>query len=210
VDPAPAVASLGVTEDQRQVAAKQFERAAEVLASASQDKGYAYDLLLTCCKLDPTNTTYRRRLRQAAVEVRQRQGLGKWMAPLTAFAAKARLRTAKHSGNYRKVLDCGEEVLARSPDDVATHLDMADAAEAMGLTGLHIWLLEQACKLALKDPEPLRRLATAYEKLKDLDKAIVVWQSLRKLWPHDSQAARKINALSIRETIIRGNYDDTT
>jgi tetratricopeptide (TPR) repeat protein len=209
IDPAPAVAALGVTEEQRQVAAGQFERAAEVLASASQDKGYAYDLLLTCCKLDPTNTTYRRRLRQAAQEVRQRQGLGRWMGSLTAFAAKTRLRTAKHAGNYRKVLDCGEEVLARAPEDVATQLDMADAAEALGLIGLHIWLLEQACKLALKDPEPLRRLAVAYEKQQDLDRAIVVWQSLRKLWPHDSQAARKINALSIKETIIRGNYDDT-
>jgi hypothetical protein len=209
MDPAPAVAALGVTEEQRQVAAGQFERAAEVLASASQDKGYAYDLLLTSCKLDPTNTTYRRRLRQAAQEVRQRQGLGRWMGSLTAFAAKTRLRTAKHAGNYRKVLDSGEEVLARAPEDLATHLDMADAAEALGLIGLHIWLLEQACKLALKDPEPLRRLALAYEKQTDLDRAIVVWQSLRKLWPHDSQAARKINALSIKETIIRGNYDDT-
>jgi hypothetical protein len=198
---------LGVSQEQRQVAAAQFERAREVLANVNQEKGYAYELLLSCCKLDPTNLTYRRKLRQAAQEVRQHQGLGRWLAPLTALAAKTRLKAAKHAGDYRKVLIHGEGVLARSPDDLATHLDMAHAAARLNLPTLQIWLLEQACKLDLKDPEPLRRLAAAYEQQNDLDKAIAVWQGVRKLFPFDSEAPRKINALSIKETIIRGNYD---
>src|SRR5439155_11186468 len=123
--------SLGVSDEQRQVAAGQFERAQEVLVGYSQEKGYAYELLLSCCKLDPANLAYRRRLRQAAHEVRQRRGLGRWLAPLTALAAKTRLKAAKHAGDYRKVLVLGEQVLARYPDDVATQLDMADAAGRM-------------------------------------------------------------------------------
>jgi len=205
--PSPSPDTLGVSDEQRQVAAGQFERAQEVLTGYSQEKGYAYELLLSCCKLDPANLAYRRRLRQAAHEVRQHRGLGRWLAPLTALAAKTRLKAAKHARDYRRVLVHGEEVLARSPDDVTTHLDMADAAARLNLPHLQIWLLEQVCKLDLKDPEPLRRLAGAYERQNDLDHAIAVWQGIRKLFPQDGEAAHKINALSIKETIIRGNYD---
>jgi serine/threonine-protein kinase len=205
--PSPSPELLGVSQEQRQVAAAQFERAREVLANMNQEKGYAYELLLSCCKLDPANLTYRRKLRQAAQEVRQHQGVGRWLAPVRALAAKTRLKAAKHAGDYRKVLIHGEQVLARSPDDLATHLDMADSAARLNLPNLQIWLLEQACKLDLNDPEPLRRLAEAYERQNDLDKAIAVWQGVRKLFPFDSEAPRKINALSIKETIIRGNYD---
>jgi serine/threonine-protein kinase len=205
--PSPSPDTLGITDEQRQVASGQFERAQEVLTGHSQEKSYAYELLLSCCKLDPTNLAYRRRLRQAAQEVRQHQGLGRWLTPLRVLAAKGRLKAAKHAGDYRKVLVHGEEVLAYSPDDVATHLDMAEAAGRLRLAEVQTWLLEQACKLPLKDPEPMRLLAAAYERQNDLDRAIAVWQGVRKLFPQDADAARKINALSIKETIIRGNYE---
>jgi serine/threonine-protein kinase len=205
--PSPLPDVLGISEEQRQVAAGQFERARQVLAGYSQEKGYAYELLLSCCKLDPANLAYRSGLRQAAHEVRRRRGLGRWLAPLTALAAKTRLKAAKHAHDYRKVLVHGEEVLARYPDDVATHLDMANAAGRLRLANLQIWLLEQASMLDLKDPEALRLLAAAYERQNDFDRAIAVWQRIRKQFPTDADAARKINALSIKETIIRGNYE---
>jgi len=199
--------ALGVSAEQRQVAAGQFERACEVLASDNQEKGYAYELLVSCCKLDPANTAYRRQLRQVGQELHRRQGLRRWLSPLTTLLSKTRLKAAKHARDHRKVLEHGEAVLARSPDDVATHLEMAEAAAGLDLPYLEIWLLDQARKQVPDSPEPMRRLAAAYEQQKELEKAIAVWEAVQKILPQDIEASRKINALSASNTISRGKYD---
>ncbi len=199
--------SLGVSAEQRQVAAKQFERACEVLASDHQEKSYAYELLLSCCKLDPANIAYRRELRRAGKELSQRQGLGRWLSPLKALAGKTRLKAARHAGDQRKVLEHGEAILARSPQDVTTHLDMAEAAAGLHLFYLATWLLEQAHKEVPANPDVLHRLAGAYERGNEWDKAVKVLEDLHKLAPHDTEVSRKINALSARSTIARGKYD---
>ena len=54
--------------EQRRAAAGQFERAKQVLVSENYD--YAIQLLMTCCKLDPANLTYRQTLRQAPTPAR--------------------------------------------------------------------------------------------------------------------------------------------
>ncbi len=203
----PELETLGVSAEQRQVAAGQFERAREVLASDKQEKGYAYELLISCCKLDPANLAYRRELRRLGHELSGRQGLGRWLSPLSGLANKTRLKAAKHAGDLRRVLECGEAVLARSPEDMRTHLDMADAAAGLNLPYLETWLLEQARKHLPENPEVLRRLAGAYERQNDLDQAIAAWQALRKYVPEDIDASRKINALSAKSTIVRGKYD---
>jgi hypothetical protein len=198
---------LGVTAEQRHMAAAQFERAREVLASDHQEKGYAYQLLVSCCKLDPANTAYRSQLRQLGQELYHREGLGRWLSPLTSLLDRTRLKAARHGGDHRKVLECGEAVLARAPEDAATHLAMADAAAGLNLPYLEIWMLEQARKEVADRQDLLRRLADAYERLNELDRAIQVWEAVRKHHPQDADAPRKINALSAQSTIARGKYD---
>jgi cytochrome c-type biogenesis protein CcmH/NrfG len=88
-------------------------------------------------------------------------------------------------------------------------MDMAEAAEGLALPYLQQWLLEQACRQSPRNPEPMRRLARAYEQGRDLEKAITAWQGVRKLAPSDPEPARKISALSVKDTITRGNYDAT-
>jgi serine/threonine-protein kinase len=205
--PPPDLETLGISAEQRQVAAGQFERAREVLVSDKREKGYAYELLVSCCKLDPSNLVYRRELRQTGQVLSGGRGVGRWLSPLTGLANKTRLKAAKHAGDHRRVLEHGEAILARSPKDVRTHLDMADAAAALNLPYLEIWLLEQANMQVANHHELLRRLADAYERQGDLDKAVAVWQSVRKSAPQDADAPRKINALSARSTIARGKYD---
>jgi serine/threonine protein kinase len=179
---------LNISAEQRQAAATQFERAREILASGAAEKRYAYELLLSCCNLDPTNLEFRRRLRK---EIRQRQGT----MPATTRDARPRLDAARQASDHRKVLECGEEVLMRFPDDLATHFDMAEAASALGLGRLEIWLLRQACKVDEKNVEPLRRLARAYERQKNLGRAIAAWHALRKVLPEDADAPRMIVVL---------------
>jgi serine/threonine protein kinase len=184
-----------VSDQHRRAAATQFERAREVMTSGERDKRYAYDLLMSCCLLDPTNTLYRQELRRAAQRVRQEQRLAWGASPQAVASARARVESAREAGDHRKVLEHGEAALARSPGDVATHLDMAEAAARLGLPQLRIWLLQQACKEVPADPAPLQALALAHEQHKQLAKAIAVWQSLRKLRPDDAEAARRLNTL---------------
>jgi serine/threonine protein kinase len=194
----------GVSRDQSRAAANQFERARQVMQEGGGDD-YACQLLLSCLKLDPFNTLYRKTLRQ--VHQRRKSGLlGRWMGSLNVLAIKARLRAARSSGDHRKVLEQGEEVLARQPADVQTHLDMAEAAEQLGQLRLAGWLLEQGCDLAPENVPLMRALAHVYEERKDLTRAIALWEQVRKVDPTDVEIVHKINALSVKDHISRSNY----
>ena len=56
------------------------------------------------------------------------------------------MRLARANGQVGKVLEYGEEILARHPADVEAHLEMAGAAEEHGLRDLARWFLEQGCE----------------------------------------------------------------
>ncbi len=195
--------TLDVSAEQRRAAAGQFERARQVLTTDNQRKDYAYQLLVSCCKLDPANVVYRKTLRQVGQDMRQR-GLGRWLAPINALASKAHLKAARNAGDYRKILEHGEEVLSWVPDDVTTHTEMAEAAARLGLPFLEVWLLEQACFRDPHNVEMLRSLASAYERLPDPEKALALWRAVEKLLPLDSEAAGKIKSLSGQRTPTQG------
>ncbi|HKI35373.1 MAG TPA: protein kinase [Gemmataceae bacterium] len=179
---------LGLSAEDRRAAAAQYQRARAALAGGGTDMRHAYGLLVSSCTLDPTNTVYRRAVRRIGKKLGRPRG---------AAAARAReqLTAAQVAGDHRKMLEYGEAVLVEAPDDMPTHLAMAEAAAALGLAQLQVWLLEQACKEAPNNPEPARLLARAHEKQKHLGKAIAVWQALRKARPNDTEAPRKLETL---------------
>ena len=51
-----------LSAEHRRIAAERFDRANQVVASGEFD--YGIQLLLTCCKLDPTNMLFRQTLRR--------------------------------------------------------------------------------------------------------------------------------------------------
>jgi serine/threonine protein kinase len=203
--PTPADEPAGsVSDDQAKAAASQYQRARQVLAEGGNDD-YARQLLLACLKLDPGHVAARAALRQ----MNQKGGgglLGRWMGSLSNLANKGRVKAAQASGDPRKVLESGEDVLARQPDNVSVHLAMADAAQALGLTDLAAWLLEQGRAQAPKSTALARALALVYEERKRLTEAIALWELVRKAEPEDFEAQRKINALSVRDHISKANY----
>jgi serine/threonine protein kinase len=196
-------ALLGLTLEQVQAAAAQNERAQQAAAKGHLD--YALDLLLSCCKLDPLTTSFRQRLRDIGrrIESRKVRGLGGWFS---AFSLRGKFRAARKARDVRKALEYGEELLLRNPVDMKTHVEMAEAADQAGLGRLAAWLLEQS---RVQDPEyapALRALALLYERLKDFHQAIAAWEALRKLQPHDGEAARKVQHLSASYTMSRGRF----
>src|SRR5438552_4718582 len=191
--------------EQRRVAAGQFERANQVIATGNFD--YGIQLLLTCCKLDPGNLIYRQTLRKTEKAKYNNNLRGSRLAFLTTSTTKTKLKAAKASRDYLRVLECGEEVLVRNPWDVGAQMNMAEAAEALGHLDLAVWTLEQARQRNPQDATVNRALARLYEKRGNFSQAILLWELVRKADPRDIEAQHKAKDLAASDTIARGNYD---
>src|SRR5262245_54690821 len=197
-----------VTADQRRIAAERFDRANKVIASGNHD--YAIELLTTCCKLDPANLVYRATLRRTQKAKYGNNLRGSRTAMLTAAAAKAKLKAAKRAREYVKVLEYGEEVLAKNPWDLGTQMDMAEAADSLGLLDVAIFLLDQARQKHGGDAALNRALARLFEKQGDFGRAIFLWGLVKQAVPDDIEAQHKAKDLAASETIARGQYEDAT
>src|SRR5437879_4793793 len=81
--------------EHRRVAAGQFERANQVIASGNFD--YGIQLLVTCCKLDPANLIYRQALRKTEKKKFNNNLRGSRLAFVTTSAAKTKLKAARAS-----------------------------------------------------------------------------------------------------------------
>src|SRR5262249_14136130 len=127
--PAPRVPP--VSPDHRRIAVAQFERANQVVASGNYD--YGVRLLMSCCKLDPANLLYREALRRTEKAKYGNNLQGRRLAWLWTWSARARMKAAAKGRDHLGVLEHGERVLANNPWDTGSQLDMASAAEALGL-----------------------------------------------------------------------------
>jgi tetratricopeptide (TPR) repeat protein len=197
-DPCPA------TEEQQRAAAGQFERAVQVLAEQNFD--YGISLLLTCCRLDPTRIAYRKALREPQWQRYENHPSSRWFTWLKTMARRMRLRRAKGNEEYARVLQLGEELLTNDPGDVATQLDMGEAAEAAGFRRLAIWILHQARAVDESSVPVNRALAVLYEKDADYTRATEMWEHVLEADGANTEARQKIRDLSARETIARGRY----
>jgi tetratricopeptide (TPR) repeat protein len=194
-----------VSDEHRKIAAQGFKRANEVIATGGYD--YGIRLLLTCCKLDPGNLPYRQALRRTE-KAKFRDNLrGSMFAWLTTGPARARMKAALRSRDYLKVLNQGENVLRQNPWDVGAQMDMAVAAEGLGLLDMAVWILEQARQKAAADPAVNRALAQMYEKVGKFGQAMTLWELVRRARPSDAEAASKAKDLAASDTIARGQYE---
>jgi tetratricopeptide (TPR) repeat protein len=196
------------TAEHQRAAAGQYTRAREVILDGNYD--YGIHLLLSCCKLDPVNLVYRRALRQTEKSKFGPRRQGKRFAWLTTLPARTRLKAARRALQFAKVLEGGEEILVHNPWEVATQMDMAEAAEALGLFNLAVWLLEEARDTDSDHVHLNRALARLYEKRGSFSKALKIWERVRKTDPTDVEAAQKMTDLAARDTIARGRYEQKT
>src|SRR5262249_15758308 len=108
---------------------------------------------------------------------------------------------------YLRVLEIGEEILARNPWDVGTQMDMSEAADALGLGELAVWILEQARHKDPTDATVNRALARLYEKHGNFNQPIGLWELVRQADAGDVEAQHKAKDLAANDTIARGNYE---
>jgi tetratricopeptide (TPR) repeat protein len=195
-----------VTPDQRRIAAENYERARQVLQTGNHD--YAIQLLRTCCRLDPGNFLFRQTLRRAQKEKFGNNLRGSRFAVFSTPGIKAKVKAAKASRDFQRVLEHGEDVLSRNPWDLGTQMDMAEAFEALGLSDLAVFSLDQARQKYPKDSTLNRALARLFEKRGDYQKAIALWRLVQVAEPKDLEAQSKAKNLAASETIARGGYEE--
>jgi tetratricopeptide (TPR) repeat protein len=193
--------------EHRRVAAERFDRANQVIATGDYD--YGIQLLITCCKLDPGNMLYRQTLRRTQKAKFNNNLRGSRLAMITTARTRARLKTAKRGREYLKVLEHGEEILSRNPWDLGAQMDMAEAADSLGLLDMAIFILDQARQKYPKDPTLNRALARLFEKRGNFSHAITLWQLVKEAVPGDLEAAHKSKDLAASETIQRGQYEES-
>ncbi len=201
----PNVSSLPpVNAEHRRIAAGKFERANQVVVTGNYD--YGIHLLLDCCKIDPGNLIYRQALRRTEKAKYRNNLRGSLFARLMNWPIRARMKNALRGRDYLKVLEYGERILTKNPWDVGAQMDMADAAEVLGLLDLAIWNLEQARQKQAFHVPLNRALAHLYEKRGNFMQAIALWQLVHKVKPGDAEANQKIKNLAADDTIARGQY----
>lgn len=193
--------------EHKQVAVASFNKAKEAIKDSQFD--YAIELLTTCCRLDPSNFFYRQTLRKTQKEKYGNNLRGSRLAFLTTRGKKARIKAAKRSGKYLQVLEIGEEILARNPWDLGAQMDMSEAFDALGLSDLAVFSLDQARQKYQLDATLNRALARLFEKRGDFQKAIALWQIVSEKYPNDVEAAHKAKDLAASETIQKGQYVET-
>jgi tetratricopeptide (TPR) repeat protein len=191
--------------DQRRIAAERFERANQVVATGDFD--YGIQLLLTCCKLDPGNLLFRQTLRRTQKAKFNNNMRGSRFSLITTARSRTRMKVARRSQEWLKVLEAGEEILTSNPWDLGVQMDMAEACEALNLLDIGIFLLDQARQKYPKDPTVNRFLARLFEKRGNFSHAIALWQLVKEAVPGDLEASHKAKDLAASETIQRGNYD---
>jgi tetratricopeptide (TPR) repeat protein len=192
--------------DQRRIAVENFEKARQAVAGGNHD--YAIDRLLTCCKLDPANLSFRQALRRAQKDKYANNLRGSSLAFMHMPGYKAKIKAAKAAGDYPRVLEIAEQALTVNPWDLGTQMDLADAFDALGLTDLAVFTLDQARQKYPKDATLNRAMARQLEKRGDFHKAILLWQLVKEASPTDVEAAHKAKDLAASETIARGQYEE--
>jgi tetratricopeptide (TPR) repeat protein len=91
---------------------------------------------------------------------------------------------------------------------MSAQMDMAEAFDALGLSDLAVFTLDQARQKYPRDATLNRALARQFEKRGDFQKAMVLWQLVRDVNPSDVEAAHKAKDLAASATIQKGQYEE--
>jgi serine/threonine protein kinase len=186
----------GSSGEGQRIASGQFDHAAHALATGNFD--YGIMLLLNCCRLEPGNVAYHQALRNAQFARRAAPRARPWRSLPVYWLLKLGLKLAVHMRQPLRVLALARQLLTCDPDDLATQLDMAQAARDLGFFDFALWLLETAQATNPEHDGATRALAQLLEDRGDVARALALWEAVAHNNPNDGVAGRKVRDLAAR------------
>jgi tetratricopeptide (TPR) repeat protein len=183
-----------------------FNRGSEAVRSGNFD--YAIEMFMTAVKLVPDNLIFRQALRGAERKLYKDNRKGAGMAGLKMKPAQARLQIAKKRTKWPDVMEAAEDALRYNPWDTGMLYELGNAASELGMQQVGIWVLETAYEADKNNANAMRLLATLYEQTAQYDRAIIAWETVKKIDPTDQDAAAKARQLAASATIQKGKYDN--
>ena len=198
----PPVAS--VTSGQRLAADSQFRRACEIDPITNYE--YGIELYLSACKLSPATVRYRKGLRTFARQKYTSEKQIGWLAKTAILALKVKLAAAKQAKDPHRVLEIGEQILAKNPWDVGVQLDLAEAAERLNMLDAATSILELAWTEENQSPRLNRALARLLENGGEFARATELLEKALKLDPDNMEALSDLRRVTASQAIATGGF----
>ena len=165
-------------------------------------------LLLKALERDPAHVEARRYLRATAS---RRLGQGQRKPSAVSAALKAFLAGVLTAlKRYRKAIRLCDGHLAYDPDNVGVREVLARALAGQGYRDAAICELEAVHDLNPQRKEALRSLGRLYKAKQEIDKALLRYEELRQLEPHDPEASRETQQLAAQGAINKGGWETST
>jgi len=179
-------------------------------AAAKGNFPYAIDMYKNACQIAPLELKYRQGLRAA-----ERRSFGNEPSKVGRLVGaklqpiRLKIRAAKSRGHWPSVLEHCEEAFVHHPWDVGTSRDFAEAAVELGALDLARWAMESVQVQAAEDAPFWKHMAKVYETCQDYKRAILCWERVKRITPHDEEATHQIHSLSANATIATAGLKET-
>jgi tetratricopeptide (TPR) repeat protein len=118
--------------------------------------------------------------------------------------AKAQILLRTNPGEAMK---SAEEILNSDPNNVLAHKTLAEAALKLDFPKTAVLSLEIARKNSPKDQDIALRLAEALVVLGNVQRAMTIYEELKRLNPHDTELDMTIKNLTAHVTMEEGGYN---
>lgn len=109
--------------------------------------------------------------------------------------------------NPTEAMKAAEEILNSDPNNVLAHKTLAEAALKLDFPKTAVLSLEIARKNSPKDQDIALRLAEALVVLGNVQRAMTIYEELKRLNPHDTELDMTIKNLTAHVTMEEGGYN---
>jgi tetratricopeptide (TPR) repeat protein len=174
-----------------------FERGKGLANQDDPDHDYAHSMFAECVINDPSNLEY---LEALFDNLQQKYDNNKRGARLRGFTNRGPFKKAIAASNWSEVFRLGLELLKTNPWDVPTLRALADACKANRYNEVELRYLKNALDFNPKDIEVNKHCAESLARMGQFDQAIACWHRIETIDKKNTEARKKITALTLAKT----------